>query len=158
MAYDRAWIYTAATAAEQTAYANTRRLKTVGSIVYLSFPMRLVAKNGVHIQPNIREEIKASRDDNTRNLIRVTAEGTKTQIKMDILGGLNNAEKKEALSWFTNHETDALKRNINLLYYDPDSDTYKTGSFYRANPEFTAIYTTDTDIIWDAFTIELVQN
>lgn len=158
MAYDKAWIYTAATAAERSAYANTRRLKTVNGTVYLSFPMRLVAKNGIHVSPNMREEIKASRDDNTRDLIRVTASGTKTQISIDMLGGLNNAQKNEALAWFTSHETDELKRNINLLYYDPDSDSYMTGSFYRANPKYDVIYTTDTDIIWDAFTIELVQN
>lgn len=158
MAYDKAWIYTAATAAERTAYAGTGRLKTVSGTVYLSFPMRLVALNGIHVSPNMREEIKATRDENTRNLIRVTADGTKTQITMDILGGLHNAEKKEALAWFTSHETNTKQRNINLLYYDPDSDTYKTGSFYRANPEYDVIYTTANDIIWDAFTIELIEN
>lgn len=157
MAYDRAMIYVEATAAEQTAYANTDRLKTVGSTVYLSFPMRYVAKNGVHINPHVREEIKAYRDENTRKLTRVTASGTKTSISMDIMGGRNNAEKKEIIAWFTAHEIDSQQRKITLLYYDADYDNYGTGTFYRADTEYTILTTTANDIIWDAFTIDLVE-
>lgn len=157
MAYDRAIIYVTATQAERTAYANTNRLKTVSGTVYLSFPMKYVAYNGVHLTPNMREEIKAYRDDNTRNLTRVTASGMKTGITIDIMGGLNNAQKKEIIAWFTAHESVSQQRKISLLYYDADSDTYKTGSFYRANPDYEFLYTTDNDIIWDAFTIELVE-
>lgn len=157
MAYDRAMIYVQASSAEQTAYANTDRLKTVSNTVYLSFPMKYVAQNGVHINPNVREEIKAYRDDNTRNLTRVTAAGTKTSISIDMLGGLNNAKKQEILGWFTSHETDALQRKITLLYYDADSNSYTTGTFYRADTEYSAIRTTANDVIWDAFTIDLVE-
>lgn len=157
MAYDRAVIYVVASSAERTAYANTDRLKTVNSTVYLSFPMKYVAYNGVHLSPNVREEIKAYRDDNTRNLTRVTASGLKSGITIDIMGGLNNAAKKEIVAWFTSHESVALQRKISLLYYDADSDAYKTGTFYRANPDFDMLYTTENDIIWDAFTIELVE-
>lgn len=157
MAYDRAIIYVQATSAEQSAYANTDRLKTVGNTVYLSFPMKYVAKNGLHIIPNVREEIKAYRDDNTRHLTRVTASGTKTPISIDMLGGLNNAQKNEILHWFTSHETDALQRKIDILYYDLDTDTYGTGTFYRADTEYTIIRTTANDIIYDAFTYDLVE-
>ena len=157
MAYDRALIYAQATSAEQTAYAGTNRLKTVGSTVYLSFPMRYVAFNGVHIKPNVREEIKAIRDENTRTLTRVTAAGTKTSMSIDILGGLHNVEKNAVVAWFTAHETDSLQRKIPLLYYDIDSDTYKTGTFYRADNDWDWLYQTDDDIIWDAFTFDLVE-
>lgn len=157
MAYDRAMIYVQATSAEQTAYANTNRLKTVNNTVYLSFPMKYVAKNGVHINPNVREEIKAYRDDNSRNLTRVTAAGTKTSISIDILGGQHNAEKNEMQAWFTSHEIDTLQRKITLLYYDADSDSYKTGTFYRADTEYTIITTTANDILWDAWTYDLVE-
>ena len=157
MAYDRAVIYVAATNAEQTAYAGTNRLKTFNNTVYLSFPMRFVAFNGVHISPNVREEIKAIRDENTRRLTRVTADGMKTSISLDILGGLNNEERKTVIGWFTAHETSAKERKVPLLYYDMDADTYDTGDFYRANADWDWLYQTDNDIIWDAFTIELVE-
>lgn len=157
MAYDRAIIYVAATAEERTAYANTGRLKTVNNVVYLSFPMRYVAFNGAHLNPNVREEIKAYRDDKTRNLTRVTATGTKSSLTLEMLGGLNNAAKKEIIAWFTAHEVNALQRKIQLLYYDPDSDSYRLGYFYRADTEFAVLYTTANDIIWDAFSIDLVE-
>lgn len=157
MAYDRAMIYVEATAAEQTAYANTDRLKTVGNTVYLSFPMVYVAKNGIHIKPHVREEIKAYRDDNTRKLTRVTASGTKTSISMDIMGGRNNAEKNEIIAWFTAHEIDSQQRKINLLYYDADYDNYGTGDFYRADTEYTILSAKGAEVIWDAFTIDLVE-
>lgn len=157
MAYDRALIYVQATDAEQTAYAGTNRLKTFDNTVYLSFPMRFVAYNGIHINPNVREEIKAIRDENTRNLTRVTADGMKTSMSIDILGGLHNEEKKMILAWFTAHETSRKERKVPLLYYDIDEDVYDTGNFYRANAEWNFLYQTDDDIIWDAFTIELVE-
>lgn len=157
MAYNGSFFWVAATSADQTAYANTGRLKTINGTVYLSFPMRLLARRGFGTDPNVREEIKAYRDTNTRNLTRVTAEGTKTAFKLKFLGGLHNAEKIEADSWFTSHENVALQRRITLLYYDSDSDTYKTGDFYRANPHYDVISTTADDIIWDAFEYDLAQ-
>ena len=157
MAYNGSFLWVAATAADQTTYEGTGRLKTIGGTVYLSFPMRLLARKGYSIDPNAREEIKAYRDTNTRELHRVTAEGTKTSMTLKFLGGLHNAQKQEADGWFTAHESIALERKVPLLYYDPDSDTYKTGNFYRANPHYEVISATDTDIIWDAFEYSLAE-
>lgn len=157
MAFNGAFLWVAATTAEQTAYANTGRLKTINNTVYLSFPQKYIAYGGYKCTPNNREEIKAYRDDNTRNLTRVTASGTKTGITIDILGGLHDAEKREVLAWFTGHESNALQRKISLLYYDTDSGNYVTGAFYRANTEYAVLYIGASDIIWDAFTIELAE-
>ena len=157
MAFNGAFLWVATTAADRTAYANTNRLKTIGGTVYLSFPEKYIAQDGMEINPNVREEIKAYRDENTRNLTRVTAEGTKTSMSLTMLGGLHNAEKKEVFKWFTDHESMALQRKIQLLYYDADTDEYAIGSFYRADTTLKSIMHTDTDIIWDAFTIELTE-
>lgn len=157
MAFNGAFLWVTANADDQTTYAGTDRLKRVNNVLCLSFPMKYLAKNGYTVAPNNREEIKAYRDDNTRNLTRVTAAGKKTGIKLKTLGGLHNAEKKEIRDWFLSHETNALQRKINLWYYDTDTEGYGSGSFYRANSEQTAIFTTADDIIWDAFEIELVQ-
>lgn len=157
MAFNGAFLWVQATTADQTAYANTGRLKTIGGTVYLSFPEKYIAKDGMEITPNMREEIKAYRDENTRNLTRVTADGTKTMMSLAILGGLHNSEKKEVFKWFTDHETLAIQRKIPILYYDTDSDTYVSGTFYRTDTPVKPIYHTATDIIWNAFTIELVE-
>lgn len=157
MAFNGAFLWVQATSADQTAYANTDRLKTISGTVYLSFPEKYMALKGYSIDPNKREEIKAYRDDNTRNLTRVTATGTKTTMKIKMLGALRNAQKKEVFKWFTDHESDALQRKISLLFYDSDTDGYRTGSFYRADTELTAISHTNNDIVWDSFDFELTQ-
>ena len=157
MAFNGSFLWVVANSADRTAYANTDRLKTINGTVYLSFPMHLLAKKGYGVDPNVREEIKVYRDTNTRNLTRVTADGMKTSMTLKFLGGLNNAKKIEADSWFTSHESIAKQRKISLLYYDSDSDTYKTGNFYRANPHYDVISTTATDIIWDAFEYYLAE-
>lgn len=157
MAYNGSFLWVRATTADQTAYANTGRLKTINSIVYLSFPMAYVARGGYKSTPNAREEIKAYRDDNTRNLTRVTATGTKTSITISMLGGLNNAKKSEVLKWFTDHESNQLQRKVPILFYDMDTGNYVSGDFYRADTEYSVLYVNGSDVIWDAFTIELVQ-
>ena len=157
MAYNGAFLWVAATTADQTAYANTGRLKTISGTVYLSFPMAYIARGGYKSTPNAREEIKAYRDDNTRNLTRVTASGTKTSISIAMLGGLNTAKKSEVLKWFTDHESNALQRKITALYYDMDTGNYVSGTFYRADTEYSVLYANGSDVIWDAFTIELVE-
>lgn len=157
MAYNGAFLWVTATSADRTAYANTGRLKTISGTVYLSFPMKYLAQNGYECTPNSREEIKAYRDDNTRTLTRVTASGTKSSMTLKMLGGLKNSEKKEVFKWFTDHESIALQRKISILFYDPDTDGYRTSSFYRTDTQLTAITTTASDIMWDSFTIELVE-
>ena len=42
------------------------------------FPHKYIAYESYNTTPNQREEIKAYRDDNTRDLTRITAEGTKS--------------------------------------------------------------------------------
>lgn len=157
MAYNGSFLWVVASAADQTTYAGTGRLRTIGGTVYLSFPMKYLARKGYDCRPKQREELKAYRDDNTRNLTRVTATGLKSSMTLKTLGGLHDAEKREILAWFTSHESDALQRKISLYYYESDSGNYETGNFYRSNSAYTVITTTETDIIWDTIEIELVQ-
>ena len=157
MAYNGALLWVTATSADQTAYANTGRLKTISGTVYLSFPMSIIAEGGYTSKPNIREEIKAYRDDNTRNLTRVTASGTKTQITINTRDGLSDADKTATIKWFTDHESDALQRKITVLYFDFDTSTYKTGTFYRADTDYNIKIIKGNDLYWKEFTIELIE-
>lgn len=157
MAYNGSLLWVATTATDRTVYAGTDRLKTINSTVYLSFPMHVLDVEGYTVQPNIREEIKAYRDENTRNLTRITASGKKTQIVMKTRKNLPDADKVDVLKWFTDHESDAGQRKISVLYFDIDSSTYKTGNFYRANPEYTISKIEGTKLFWNAFNIEMVE-
>ena len=111
-----------------------------------AFPMKYIAQDSWDGNPNVREEIKAYRDDNTRNLTRITASGMKSGFSFKTLGGISLGEKIAILKWFTDNESDAHQRKITLKYWDDENSAYKTGTFYRANPKFRIEGVTETDI------------
>lgn len=125
-----------------------------------TFPLAYMQADTYKTNPNQREEIKAYRDDNTRDLTRVTAEGKKTTIefklrsvwleeKMYIQGWFNNAEKNTQEA----HE----QRKVQLEFWDEEENAYKTGYFYRPNLEFEILKVEGNDIKYKPLTIKLVE-
>ena len=119
------------------------------SIVDVPFPNRYIALDTWSSTPNQREEIKAYRDDNTRDLTRVTAQGKKSKFSFKTRKKLHLNEKKEIQQFFTSSEVDANQRKIQLTFWNDESNSYKTGYFYRPNMEFKIYKITDDDIIYD---------
>lgn len=132
------------------------------------FPNKYIEYSSYDSSPKQREEIKAERDDNTRDLIRVTASGMKTAIHFKTRDGLHLADKKALMSWFSNHYADSTQRRLSLTYWDDDSSAYvtstvntsvtpATGGFYLANPKFPIKHITDDDIIYGSVDIDLIE-
>lgn len=121
------------------------------------FPMKYINEESYKSTPNQREEIKAYRDENTRDLHRVTASGKKTKIEFTTRDGLHLKDKKIIQKFFTDAESDAAQRKISLEYWNDEDNTYKTSSFYRPDIEFTIKKATDTDLIYKELTIKLVE-
>jgi hypothetical protein len=121
------------------------------------FPNEYIAWESYDSEPNHREEIKAYRDDNTRNLTRVTAEGTKSSLAFTVRSNLHLSDKIAIQNFFTDAEDDALERKINLEYWNDEDNTYKTADFYRPDIKFTIKKITEDDIIYKEFTIDLVE-
>ena len=116
--------------------------------------------NSYDSSPKQREEIKAERDDNTRLLIRVTADGMKTAIHFKTRDGLHLADKKAFTQWFTALETTAERvkqRKVDIKYWDDDANNYATGTFYLANLKFPIKRITDNDIIYGSADIDLIE-
>lgn len=132
---------------------------TIGTTVYnvLPFPHKYMALDSWSSTPNQREEIKAYRDDNTRNLTRVTAAGRKTAIKFTTRSKLHLAEKKEIQNFFTAHESNATERKIRLVFWNDESNVYQVGYFYRPNMEFPIYRIEGNDIIYGEFAFDLVE-
>lgn len=116
--------------------------------------------------PKQREEIKAERDDNTRDLIRVTAPGMKTAIHFKTRDGLHLADKTAFMNWLSNHYIDATQRRISpLTYWNDESGAYETstaspnggGGFYVSNFKFPIKHITDDDIIYGSVDIDLIE-
>ena len=121
------------------------------------FPHKYMAIESYRTKPNSREEIEAYRDDNTRNLTRITAVGKKSSITFATMDGLHLADKTAILKWFTDAEDSSLERKIQIQYWNDEEAAYKTGYFYRSDIDFTIKTITGNDIIYKSFEVKLVE-
>lgn len=121
------------------------------------FPMNYMQADTWETIPNQREEIKAYRDENSRNLHRVTAAGKKTSIGFKTRPNLHLKDKIRIQKFFTDNENKASQRRITLKYWNDEINDYKQGDFYRPDIKFTIKKITDDDIIYDEVAIELVE-
>lgn len=121
------------------------------------FPNKYIQYNSWSSTPNQREEIKAYRDDNTRNLTRITAAGKKSVFSFRVRSPLHLNEKMEIQELFTNYEIDKEQRKVNIRFWDDEHNEYKTGTFYRPNMQFPIVKITEDDIIYGELTIECIE-
>ena len=121
------------------------------------FPSKYIQYNSWSSTPNQREEIKAYRDDNTRNLTRITAAGKKSVFSFKVRSPLHLDDKIEIQRFFTDFELDQEQRKVNLRFWDDEHNEYKTGTFYRPNMKFPITKITDNDIIYGELTIECIE-
>ena len=121
------------------------------------FPHEYIAYESYSTLPNSREEIKAYRDDNTRNLTRVTAQGTKSSMSFKTRGNLHLEDCQAILKWFTDHESNAQERKLTLTYWNNESLEYKTSEFYRADIKFEIKQISGNDIWYKEFEVSLVE-
>lgn len=121
------------------------------------FPHKYIQLNTWESTPNQREEIKAYRDDNTRNLTRVTAQGKKTAFSFVTIENLTLAQKEEVQLFFTSHETNALERKVPLTFWNDEENAYKTAYFYRPNMNFPIKKISENDITYGELKFEFVE-
>lgn len=106
--------------------------------------------------PNQREELKAIRDENTRNLIRKTAQGTKTAIRFSVMP-CNLAGKKKIQKFFNDCTIDTKQRKIDIMYWNDEENKYKQGYFYIPDITFKIERITNNDIYYSSFEITLIE-
>lgn len=121
------------------------------------FPNEYIAFNTWKTTPNQREEIKAYRDENTRNLTRITASGKKSVFSFETRDNLTLADKMAIQSFFTSNESDASQRKISLTYWNDEENDYKQGEFYRPNITFQIKRVDGSDILYMKVKIELIE-
>lgn len=121
------------------------------------FPHEYILYNTWETTPNQREEIKAYREENSRDLHRFTAEGKKSTIKFDIRPSLHLADIEAIDNWFKNAELDAEQRKIEVEFWDDDRHMYRSIVCYQPNPKFKIMRIERHDIIYAGRTIELIE-
>lgn len=128
------------------------------------FPLKYINFESWSSTPKQREELKAYRDDNTRNLTRVTAEGMKSVFSFETRPKLHLADKIAIQEFFTNAEADDEahhQRKVNLEYWNDETNSYLTGDFYRPDVQFPVMKVIDngdnSDIIYGSLKFEFVE-
>ena len=101
-------------------------LKTSGS--YVNFPLSYMKAESYKVTPDQRMESSAGRSA-TGVLKRTTCSHTASKIDFTT-PPLTNKEVSAINTLLSNAYTDAQERKLDLKYYDPATDSYKTGTFY----------------------------
>ena len=121
------------------------------------FPHNLIVYGSYTTLPNSREEIKAYRDDNTRNLTRITSQGHKSSFSFKTRKNLHLEDIVRMREWFTTHIHNELERKLNIEYWNNEELEYKTADFYCADIKYPILQITENDIIYDEFEIDFVE-
>lgn len=138
------------------AFAGYLLASVVGSTI-TPFPNEYIKYESWSSTPDQREELVAYRDDNTRNLTRVTAAGRKSVFSFTTRDGLHLAEKQAIQTFFTSAETDHDQRKVQLQFWNEETNAYDTGFFYRPNMPFPIKRLTDDDIVYGELKLEFVE-
>lgn len=126
------------------------------------FPMKYINYESWNSTPKQREELKAYRDDNTRDLTRITAEGMKSVFAFETRANLHLDEKIAIQNFFTNAEVYSEahhQRKVQLTYWNDETNTYETGYFYRPDIQFPIrrIIQETNDIIYGSMKFDFVE-
>ena len=123
-------------------------------------PLQFIEWESYSSTPNQREEIKAYRDDNTRDLTRVTAEGKKSVIEFK-LRSLWLPEKILFQDWLQagieNTQEAHEQVKIELEFWDDENNVYKTGVFYVPNIQYSITRITNDNIKYKETSIKFVE-
>ena len=101
---------------------------------YIEFPITLINAESYKVTPNQRLESSANRST-TGKLVRTTVSHTASKIDLSTIV-LKNGDLNTIQSLLASAYTDALQRKLNLRYYVPETDSYKTGTFYMPDVDY----------------------
>lgn len=119
-------------------------------------PNSYIAQNDNNTSiPNQREEIKAERDDYTRELMRVTADGMITK-QTFVIRELTDTQMLAFKNVMKNSLVSEKQRKYHITYWNDENMQYEEGDFYIPDPTYTRKLATDTYIKYGTFEISII--
>ena len=106
----------------------------VGGSSGTNLPMKYIKVEGYNITPNQRMETEAKRDV-TGVLHRTTVAHTSSKVEFNT-PVMTNADVDEMMTLFRSAWTNTSERKLDLQYYDMETNSYKTGTFYMPDIKF----------------------
>ena len=113
------------------AFNGTYLIKAGGTVL----PMKYMKLEGYDITPNQRMESEAKRAI-TGYLHRTTVAHTATKIEFNT-PPMTNLDLNAMMSIFRGAWSSTIERKLDLEYYDMETDSYKTGTFYMPDVKFS---------------------
>ena len=128
-------------------------LKVGGEI----FPLRFVFKESYRITPNRRQDLDSTRNANgkmTRNVLDHMPSTISFQTKP-----MYNDELEKMMSFIRDKYENDKERKVELEFYCPDTNSYKTGDFYIPDIEYPIIKVEleQNRILYNGFTLEFIE-
>lgn len=105
--------------------------------------------------PNQREEIKAERDDYTRKLTRVTADGMITK-QAFVFRRMNIKQRRALKNVMDNGLVDKKARKYHVTYWNDENLQYEEGDVYIPDITYSRSEVNDEGIIYNEFTMTLI--
>lgn len=114
---------------------------------YTEFPTSLINAESYKVTPDQRMEASANRAASGK-LIRSTLSHTASKIDLNTII-LTNTQLATIEALLTSAYTNSLQRKLTLRYYVPQSDSYKTGTFYVPDVDYDILrIEKDKNIVW----------
>ena len=95
---------------------------------WVEFPLKYIKAESYQVTPDQRMESSASRSA-SGVLKRATCSHTASKIEFNTTA-LTNTDVKDIQTKLSTAYIDALERKLEIRYYNPATDTYKTGTVY----------------------------
>ncbi len=119
-------------------------------------PLKYIKADSYKVVPNRRQDLDPYRDANG-NLHRNTLSHTATTISFETKP-MWNSDFATFMALLRNNYSNTLEKKISVTYYCPDLDSYKTGTFYVPDVEYSIYMIKDgTKILYNPVTIELIE-
>lgn len=126
---------------------NGKLLEFKISSSYTAFPTNLINAESYKITPNQRMEASANRAS-SGVLVRQTVAHTASKIDLETII-MTNRDVSTIHTLLTNAYTNALERKLDIRYYDPSSDAYKTATVYVPDVDYEIMrIDKNTNTVW----------
>lgn len=131
-----------------------------GSLLKFSgdnFPLKYVFKESYKVTPNRRQDLDPYRDGNGylhRNTLPHTATTIQFQTKP-----MWNDQFEQMMNFIRSHYTNTQEKKLQITYYSPDINSYKTGNFYVPDVEYVMdlVDTVKNRILYLSTTLEFIE-
>jgi len=120
-----------------------------------NLPMNLIAAESYSATPDQRLESKAARAA-TGKLYRATCSHKATKIEIETIP-MTNRDLTGLMSLIANHFSDSDQRKIDLLYYDNETDSYKSGTFYMPDIQYKILRVDGNTIYYDNIRLAFIE-